>query len=579
MSTLTLTPTTSVEAAEVTVAGAGFGKRRTVYLSIDGGAEQTFRSGRTGKFTRVIPAPRGAGRHAVSARDTLGTTAEATLTVTPIVAPPSPPPTPPAGRVDAALTTRSVAAPVAATTGRPSVEEGAPTSPLTPILVAAALAGLLVGSMALHVQALVLASSAAILLTAVVAPYTGLLIAALTATLRPPDGVPTPGLPILLAGAILLGWVYRLPIDRPRLRITLPLALLGAYELYSFAQQLPELAGGYSGDVGHLVGYQFLQMSGGFGLILAAALVLPDRDPRAVIGAVIASAVLAAVLGIISDVSVSLPPLLVGLVADNEFGVRAVGTFGNPNYFGFVEALATTAALAWCAVTRSPRLRAGLLLAAGVCVGALVFTLSRGGIITLLAGTSLLAFIRFRVAGVVAIATILLAFVLVYPVLSNYRLASAGDSPSAEALQQAAESDRERAATVLAGPQVWATSPLFGVGFGHYSFVSARFSGNLGATFSHNWYVNVLAEQGLVGAALWLPALLAVALALRRRPIAPRTVGFAVLLAFAVGSLFLEPPTSFQASALPILVITAALVAAWESGPRGDAPRAAEAAS
>lgn len=580
MSSLTLTPPTAVERAEVTVAGAGFGLRRTVYLSIDGAIEQTFRSGKTGKFSRVIRAPSGAGGHVISVRDTLDNTARARLTVTVIAAPPPAPPSPPARRIAAPVPTGSATAAVAPTPGRPSVEAGAPTFPITSGLAAAALAGLLVASMALHVQALVLASSAAILLTAVVAPYVGLLIAALTATLRPPDGVPTPGLPILLAGAILLGWVYRLPIDRPRLRITLPLALLGAYELYSFAQQLPELAGGYSGDVGHLVGYQFLQMSGGFALILAAALVLPGRDPRPVLAAVIGSAVVAALLGIISDVSVSLPSLLVGLVANNEFGARAVGSFGNPNYFGFAEALATTAAVAWASVAEPPRLRAALLLAAAICIGALVFTLSRGGIVTLLAGLSVLAFVRFRYRGVLAMMAILIGFGLVYPFLANYRLGSSnGDSPSAEALAQQSASDGERAAAVLAGPQVWATSPLFGVGFGHYSFESARFSGNLGATFSHNWYVNVLAEQGLMGAALWLSALLAVALALRRRPIAPRTVGFAVLLAFAVGSLFLEPPTSFQASALPILVITAALAATWESGPRGDAPPAAEAAT
>ena len=97
----------------------------------------------------------------------------------------------------------------------------------------------------------VLASSAAILLTAVVAPYTGLLIAALTATLRPPDGVPTPGLPILLAGAILLGWVYRLPIDRPRLRITLPLSQAG--------EALPAIPFGLIASVG-CVGTQTVPM-------------------------------------------------------------------------------------------------------------------------------------------------------------------------------------------------------------------------------------------------------------------------------------------------------------------------------
>jgi O-antigen ligase len=579
MSALTLTPPTSVEVAEVTVAGIGFARRRTVYLSIDGRSEQTFRSGRTGKFTRVIRAPIGAGGHTVSARDTLGNTAQATLTVTVIVAPPPAPPSSPVRRIEAPVATGSVPAAVVARLGRPSVEVATRKSSVAAVLAAALLAGLLVASMALRVQPLVLASSAAILATALVAPYVGLLVSALLANLRPPDGLPPPGLQILLAGAILLGWVYRLPIDRPRLRLTLPLALFGGFELYTFAQQLPELAGGYSGDVGHLVGYQFYQVSGGFGLMLAAALVLPGRDPRPVVAAVLGSAVLAAMLAIASEVTVTLPPLLVGLVAANDFGIRAVGSFSNPNYFGFAGALATTTALAWASITESPRMRAALLLAAGICAGALVLTLSRGGIVTLLAGLSVLAFVRFRYRGVLAMMAILIAFGLVYPFLANYRLGSTGDSPSAEALAVQEQSDRERAAAVLAGPQIWATSPVFGVGFGHYSFVSARFSGNLGATAAHNWYVNVLAEEGLVGALLWLLALLAVALALRRRPAEPRILGLSVLLAFAVGSLFLEPPDSFQSSALPILVITAALAATWESGPRGDAPPVAEVAT
>ena len=130
-----------------------------------------------------------------------------------------------------------------------------------------------------------------------------------------------------------------------------------------------------------------------------------------------------------------------------------------------------------------------------------------------------------------------------------------------------AQSDRERGEAVFAGPRIWATAPLFGVGFGHYSFESARFSGNQFARASHNWYLNVLAEQGLVGIVLWLLLLAAVARELLRRSWEPRIIGLGGLLAFALGSMFLEPPTAYQAVALSILVITAACVGRWETPP------------
>ena len=51
---------------------------------------------------------------------------------------------------------------------------------------------------------------------------------------------------------------------------------------------------------------------------------------------------------------------------------------------------------------------------------------------------------------------------------------------------------------------MFAAFPVFGVGFGTFQFVSPSFL--VGAapdsTFSHNQYLNVLAEQGIVGAVI-----------------------------------------------------------------------------
>jgi O-antigen ligase len=196
---------------------------------------------------------------------------------------------------------------------------------------------------------------------------------------------------------------------------------------------------------------------------------------------------------------------------------------------------------------------------------ALFMTLSRGAVVTLLAGISVVVFVRYRWRGAAVAAVLLVTFLALYPTLVQWRLGDSTGFTAVQALQNLDESDRERAAAVLAGPQIWATAPIFGVGFGHYSFVSAQFSGNLSATAAHNWYVNVLAEEGLVGIVLWLGFVLSVAWVLRGRPLEGRVLGSAVLAAFVVASLFLEPVTSYQTAALPILVIVAVLAADWPS--------------
>jgi O-antigen ligase len=93
--------------------------------------------------------------------------------------------------------------------------------------------------------------------------------------------------------------------------------------------------------------------------------------------------------------------------------------------------------------------------------------------------------------------------------------------------------------------------------------MAAQFAGPGLSLAAHNWYVSVLAEGGIVGIVMWLLLLGSLAIALRSRPTFPRSMGFGVLGAYAVGSLFLEAPASFQTSALAILVIVAAMTSDW----------------
>ena len=77
------------------------------------------------------------------------------------------------------------------------------------------------------------------------------------------------------------------------------------------------------------------------------------------------------------------------------------------------------------------------------------------------------------------------------------------------------ESEQSRAAVAQAALAMFAAFPVFGVGFGVFEFVSPSYTGGVGeATYSHDQYLNILAEQGIVGILLiaGMVALLAVAL-------------------------------------------------------------------
>jgi O-antigen ligase len=161
--------------------------------------------------------------------------------------------------------------------------------------------------------------------------------------------------------------------------------------------------------------------------------------------------------------------------------------------------------------------------------------------------------------------------VVLFPIFVDWRLSIQASSYSA-----LTQSDAGREGALLAGPQLFMTSPLFGIGWGHYFEMSAQFTGPGNSINAHNWYVSVLAEQGTVGIVLTTMLLVTLVAALRMRPRFPRSVGFGVLGAYAVGILFIEAPTTFQTTVLPILVIVAALASDWTTAPLADRPPADE---
>jgi O-antigen ligase len=432
--------------------------------------------------------------------------------------------------------------------------------------------GAIVAGMALEFAPLTIIAALAAIVVALVAPAVGLALIAFMGPLQPPLVIPAPGFNALLVGAAVLGCVYRLPIDRPRMSLTAPMLLLIGFVLYVAVQQTPEMVAGYTGSAAYRSYSLFRELVTGFGTVLVAAYVLPRRSPFPFLAIVLGSAILAAVLAILTVDGSAVGPPIAGLLTHSVVANRGIGPFGNANYFGMFEAIAIVTAVALMFDTRSVRLR-WVLLAASVVFGiGVALSLSRGAIIALAAGLACLAFSRARARIAVGIAAGLLAAgVVLFPIFVDWRLSIQTSSYSA-----LSQSDAGREAAVLAGLQLWMMSPLFGIGWGQYTEMSAQFTGPGNSINAHNWYVSVLAEQGVVGFVLTTMLLVALVAALRTRPRFPRSVGFGALGAYAVGVLYLEAPTTFETSVLPILVIVAALASDWTTPPRAGRPPADE---
>lgn len=431
------------------------------------------------------------------------------------------------------------------------------------LLVAFPIGSSILAGLALDLPQVTTLGALVAVLTASVSPAAGLATLAFIAPFEPSTVFSPFGLNALLVAATIFGCVVRLPTERPHLRVDAILFLLSAFVVYAGVQQLPDMISGYPGPQSQFVGASYKQLLTGFGECIAAALVMTQRKPQPFLVAALASAGVAAVLTIVAPSGSVLWASLSDSLATATGEARAVGPFGNANYFGLFVATAITTAAGWMVWARSPRTRV-LLFATCAALGvALALTLSRGAMVALAAGGVCLAFTRRRALGVAVAGTALVLVAVVYPAFADLRLGLTYGSLSADAYVAAQQSDAERLRAVLAGFDLFLSSPVFGVGFGQYHFLSATLVGNQFSTFPHDWYISVLAEQGTVGAVIWIAFLIVVVARLRLRTQVAKSIGFSVLAAYTVGSLFTAPPTAFTISALPLLVLVAALVGDW----------------
>ncbi|MDE0197562.1 MAG: O-antigen ligase family protein [Caldilineaceae bacterium] len=257
---------------------------------------------------------------------------------------------------------------------------------------------------------------------------------------------------------------------------------------------------------------------------------LTTRQVRWLVWGLLAGGVLQAMLGIYQFVFRIGPPNFILL---DRF-MRAAGTFGQPNPFaGYLGLTLPVAAslflMSLSSITRrvSTGLRqvlTGTILyggAAAVIGAGLLASWSRGGWLGAAAGVSVVLFLQggplVKGATLAGAGAVMLLGPLTYRYLPGSLTDRLADLPTYlgsgmwEVVQQQVTDSNfsviERMAHWIAALRMWETSPWLGVGPGNYAAVYPqvrleRWEDPLG--HAHNTYLNVLAENGLIGIIAYL---------------------------------------------------------------------------
>ncbi|HEY4190495.1 MAG TPA: O-antigen ligase family protein [Candidatus Limnocylindrales bacterium] len=413
----------------------------------------------------------------------------------------------------------------------------------------------------LAVMAFDLPNAAALALTAlavgasVVMPGAGLAVIIVLLPHQEPEVLGALGikLPILLATGYGIGVRLLASRDVPKLGVGVVtvIALLGI----AFVSAIP-LLNGFAGDRAVASAARFIQFADCVMLVLLGALYFRRREPRLFIVLTLLSVTFACLLAVFQLIAGDAPiPVIGGLYAGGQAQglARVTGTFQNPNYFGLFAGLGVVLALG--VAVEEPRHRRLALLCLPIIGLAVLGTLSRGSVAA--TGIGIVAWLWFRDRQLATISAVgfLIVGLVVAPLLVDARLGQTTQEAAAAAQQGLSESDQQRFESVAAGTQLFLLDPLFGVGFGQYEYVSPRFVGNSFATSAHNQYLKIFAEQGLLGAAVYAAAAVALLLAMLRSASRWRQTSIAMLAVFAVSGLFLEPLTTFQTSGVMSLML------------------------
>ena len=405
------------------------------------------------------------------------------------------------------------------------------------------------------------------LVVAALDPVAGLAFAAVTLPQREPQPIGPIGVPVLLAFAIGLGVILRLPIDRPRLQsgrvgwLALGYLAITAVSVTPLFNDLP-----YGRAVSGIS--LFLALAAGGVLIGAGTVLLGNRDARPLIVLALGSVGLAALIAILAFMKgADLGRPLSGLVSQSSTDLRAYGPFYNSDYLGFAAAQAIVLGVGLALYER--RFRFPVLCVVFVSSIALVASFARSGFLATAVGLVALAFMRNRRLGMIVLVVGGIAFLLAYESLLKARVGITYGAAPGSALGTLRQSDAGRSDAALAGVQLFLTAPLFGIGYGQFHFLSPHFVGSSGVTFPHNIFVGILAEQGVLGVLVFGALVLAIVIGMGRSG-HPLAVPIGALgITYLIGSLFIDSVTTLQTSI--VFWICLAVVLSRRRGDRGPA--------
>lgn len=388
---------------------------------------------------------------------------------------------------------------------------------------------------------------------AVLWPIAGLSMLVLTMTSREPAILIPLYVHATLIGAIGVGCIFRLAADRRAVHIHPAVALFIGYAVYTALSILPAISG-HPADWTPTAGLQFIRLMSSAGLFLLAMYVFRRVPAGPFVTVAMVGATLMALIGVVVAMDLPFDMPFTGLL-NPERGTRAVGGFGSANYYGFFAAQALLlSAAAWLAF---PRYRVVLTVVVVVFVTAVVLSFSRSSYLASAVGLVIIVATRSLKGAFVLGAVALALAVFAYPTFLEARVGTDVLDPDITVQRALSEDWRTRA--LLAGGQMFAREPFFGVGFGVFHQLSPAFIGASPATYSHNQFVASLTEQGLVGVAMITAMLGALGLAVWRSRHPLRAAALAMGAAYLMQSAFINSGPAFSMSALTWLVMAAVL--------------------
>ena len=278
---------------------------------------------------------------------------------------------------------------------------------------------------------------------------------------------------------------WRSPIDR---RLLIGIAVFTAYLLFSGLRGPVEVAR-YS---------MYIQLKY-LGLFAAVAALSPTlRSVTAFRGAMLGMGVVVAVITA-WEFATGNHVWFPGSFYETGVGGDVWSTFTDRN--NLARYLIIVMVFALCAARRLGAIAWAIV---GLAFAAIVFTRSRSGLATSAGAVLLVLLYQRRSLKVLLMSSVALTFIAIVV----FKLAGSAVSTTAESLRNI-QGDRgwlARSALVLAGLQMFASEPLFGVGLDQFPIVFRARFGNLpafaGLANSHTSIITILAEMGVVGLAM-----------------------------------------------------------------------------